>query len=102
MKEMITNNWKKILMAIGGFFIVINIIYKIAAPKTLLKDYIKYGKDVQSSKIIEEVTEVVQPPNNLVNGDMLRIVLILGALILFVVLITTIAEKKSGASAKKK
>lgn len=102
MKDFITNNWKKVLMAVGGFFILSNIIYKIAAPKSLLKDYTKYGKDVQSSKIIEEVTEVVQPPNDLVNGDMLRLVLILGALILLVVIITTFAEKKSGASAKKK
>ncbi len=49
MKKYIAQNWMK-LLRIGGYITLVLIaLYKINAPKTLISDYIKYGKDVAPS-----------------------------------------------------
>ena len=59
MKSFITNNWKKILIFIGSISIIVNAIIKIATNKTLLADYVKYGKNIEKSEILENATEVI-------------------------------------------
>lgn len=49
MKKYIANNWMKILRMGGYVALVLIALYKLNAPKTLIPDYIKYGKDIAPS-----------------------------------------------------
>ncbi len=49
MKNFISKNWEKIMIFIGCVILVFMLINKIAAEKTLIEDYAKYGKEVTSS-----------------------------------------------------
>lgn len=104
MKNFITNNWKKILIIIGGIFIAINVFSKIVTEKSLLTDYIKYGKDIEQVEIISgDIEDVVEVPESPFNEDMMKIIFILGAGILLVVFVTSLADKAAAdAKAKKK
>ena len=44
MKKLISKYWKKILIILGIVCMVIILINKATAPKTLIAEYIKYGK----------------------------------------------------------
>ena len=46
MKKYIANNWMKILRIAGYITLVLVALIKINTPKTLIPDYIKYGKDI--------------------------------------------------------
>ena len=104
MKNFITNNWKKILIIIGGIFIAINVLSKVVTEKSLLTDYIKYGKDIEQVEIISgDIEDVVEVPESPFNEDMMKVIMILGAGILLVVFVTSLADKAAtGAKAKKK
>lgn len=101
MKKFITNNWKKILVCIGAIFIIINVFTKITVDKTLLADYIKYGKNIEKSDIVGNVAEVVTPPEAPFGPEIVKFVCILGALILLIVFITSLGDR-AAAKAKKK
>ena len=46
LKKYIANNWMK-LLRIGGYVALILLaFFKLNTPKTLIPDYIKYGKDI--------------------------------------------------------
>ena len=46
MKKYISQNWMK-LLRIGGYVtLVVLALFKLNTPKTLIPDYIKYGKDI--------------------------------------------------------
>lgn len=102
MKSFITNNWKKILITIGGIFIAINVFAKITTEKTLLADYIKYGKDIEKVDIISgDVEEVITTTESPFGPEMIKIIIVLIALILLVVFLTSLADR-AGADAKAK
>ncbi len=95
MKALITNYWQKILLAIGGIFILINSFKKIFAEKTLLSDYIKYGKNIDNgSSIINKVNGNVNTADMPFNEGMLKLIIILMVAILLILFITALAEKK--------
>lgn len=104
MKTFITNYWKKILIIIGGVFIAFNVFSKIVTEKTLLTDYIQYGKDIEKVEIISgDIGEVVTVPESPFSEDMMKLIIILVASILLVVFLTSLGDKASAdAKAKKK
>lgn len=103
MKKFISKNWKKILIAIGICILIYILILKISAPKTLIADYAKYGKDIVSSNNISgdisgDISGIVNAGTNSfsnwfnTNPDLARLAIILMAGILGVVLLTSIAS----------
>lgn len=102
MKTFITNHWKNILVIIGGIFILANVFGKIIAPKSLISDYIKYGKDLEKipSNIAGQVSGSINMGTMPFDAGMVKLIVTLMALILGILLITSLAEGKS--SAKKK
>lgn len=104
MKKFITNYWKKILILIGGVFILINSFKKIFAEKGLLSDYIKYGKNIEktTSPITSgDISDVVSVPEMPFNSGIIKLGIILMVLILLIVFITSLADR-AGAKDKKK
>ena len=104
MKKFITNNWKKILIIIGIVFIVINLITKLTVGKTLLSDYIKYGKDIERPEIIENVGEVVSVSTieSPFGPDLIKFIMVIVGLILLVVILTSLGDKAAANSKAKK
>ncbi|MBR3888276.1 MAG: hypothetical protein IKJ32_04170 [Clostridia bacterium] len=49
MKNFISKNWEKIMIFIGCVILLFMLVNKVAAEKTLIEDYAKYGKEVSSS-----------------------------------------------------
>lgn len=104
MKSYITNNWKKILMFIGSICIIINVIFKIGANKTLLKDYVKYGKDIEKAEVVGTVGEVVSSSTiskSPFGSGIIGIVILLMVLILIVIILSTLAENAAKKAKKK-
>ena len=105
MKKFITNNWKKILIIIGVVFIIMNLITKLTIDKTLLSDYIKYGKDIEKPDIIGNVSEAVSGATTEApfGSDLIKFIMILVGLILLIVILTSLGDKAAAnAKAKKK
>jgi len=104
MKNLITNHWKRIIIIIGGIFICLNFFSKLSTNKTLLSDYIKYGKEVEKIELISgDVSSVVTMSESPFSGDMLKIIIILIASISLVVFLTSLGDKAAAdAKAKKK
>lgn len=102
MKNFITNYWQKILLVIGGIFILINSFKKIFAEKVLLSDYIKYGKNIESnSSTIIDVAEKIDTSTMPFSAGVLKLIIVLMASILLIIFITSLADK-AGAKDKKK
>ena len=105
MKKFISNNWKKILVLIGGIFIVINSVNKIFAEKVLLSDYIKYGKDIEtaSSGVAKDVdTSIFTFGDMPFSSDIVTLGGTLIGLIVLVLIITGLADKAGAKKEKKK
>lgn len=102
MKTLITNYWKKILVLIGGVFIFFNTFRKIIAPKTLISDYVKYGKNIEKvpSNVIGHVGEKIDTSTMPFNAGMVKLIVVLMVAILLILFITSLAEGKSGAKKK--
>lgn len=102
MKELVANYWKKIMIAIGGVFIFINSFRKILAPKVLISDYVKYGKNIEKvpSHIAGQVGGKINPGTMPFDAGMVKLIVGLMIAILFILLITSFAESKSGAKKK--
>ena len=49
-KSFIANNWMKILRIIGYISLVLVAFFKLVTPKTIIEDYVKYGKDIAPSE----------------------------------------------------
>lgn len=102
MKKFITNYWKKILLLIGGVFIALNSINKIFAEKVLLKDYIKYGKDIEkNSSIIGDVSQNIDTSSIPFNSGIVKLGIFLMVAILLIVFVTSLADKASAKDKKK-
>lgn len=105
MKNYISRNWKKIMMAIGYFSVACILIAKITAEKTILRDYIKYGKDVEPTKneFIGAAKDNVASVWGSVDPELAKLATIMIAAILIVVFLTTLASKAGeNKTAKKK
>lgn len=106
MKKLITNNWQKILIGIGMIALIMILIGKFVAPKTLIPDYIKYGKVVtpieHSSEIINSAKEEAHTVWSSVSPDFAKFAIIMMVAILVVVFISDIASNAGGKDAKKK
>ena len=116
MKKFISNNWQKILIFIGAVFIILNVFSKLSAEKSLLDDYVEYGPTIQKENtqlmgkgesIINNVTETVT--NNSLSSEfpfppeLIKLIIILIAAILFVVVLSSIGDRVAAkAKAKKK
>ena len=98
MKKLISNNWQKLLIGIGCILLGYLFFSKLIAPKTIIKDYISYGKVVQSQNINESGI-VSGAKNNFlgvwgsVNPELARLTVILMVGILLVVFLSAIASK---------
>ena len=105
MKSYISRNWQKLMIAIGSFFAICILIFKISAPKTLLADYIKYGKNITPAKneIIDVAKDNVSSVWNSVDPELAKLAMILIAGITIVVFLSALASKAGeNKSAKKK
>lgn len=111
MKNFISKNWEKIMIFIGCVILVFMLVNKIAADKTLIEDYAKYGKEVASSSTTAGTTvsgEGLSGTLSNVSGEissgnffnipifqkypeLTKFALIFGVAILFVVFITSFA-----------
>ena len=105
MKKFITNNWQKILIFIGAIFIIINVFSKIFTDKTLLADYIKYGKDIEMPEIIENASQIIISNTTTIetpfSPELIKIILLIIGVILFAVILSSIGDR-AAAKAKKK
>ena len=106
MKNFISNNWKKILVLIGGFFIIKNALFKIFSEKVLIDDYIKYGKEYGTSTSVIPSTSI--DSSNFTFGDMpfdsdiVKLAIILIVSISLITILTNLAEKAGAKKEKKK
>ena len=55
MKNFISRNWKKILIAIGVICIIIALIFIFIIPATIQEDFLEYGPDVKNTSVSGEV-----------------------------------------------
>ncbi len=102
MKNFITNYWQKVLLTIGSIFILINSFKKIFAEKSLLLDYIKYGKNIENtSSSVIDVTQKIDTSTMPFSSGIVKLVIVLMILILLIVFITSMADR-AGSKDKKK
>lgn len=101
MKNLIAKYWKKIVIFIGLIFIVLNTFYKIIAKKTMLGDYIKYGITFNGPKIKHGFFSTLDMPNSIISPEMVKYCIIFMVAILFVVFITSLANRGSDKAKKK-
>ena len=102
MKSLISNNWRKILVIIGIVFLVIILFHKIIAPKRLIEDYVKYGKDIESmATVIDTVTTGIEGPTTTVSPGIMKFTIIVMVLILFATFISTLGNKSADKAKKK-
>lgn len=105
MKKMISKYWKNILIICGIVGMVAIFTFKLSAPKTIISDYIKYGKDITiegNSQIISSATNNFWSVWNRVDSSLTRIVILIMALILFVCVLSFIANAAGKKDVKKK
>ena len=106
MKKYISQNWQKILITIGIIVLLIILVSKFTAPKTIIPDYIKYGKDVApaniDSGVIGEAKDEFLNTWHSVNPDIAKIVTIMMVGILIVLFLSTIAARAGEKKDKKK
>ena len=102
MGKFISKKWNKILVFIGICFLVLIFISKITAPKTLIPDYIKYGKDIKLVNVPEvpdsakealgsAKSEVVSSFKN-ANPGIVKLMLIIGGAVLLIVFLDSLAS----------
>lgn len=104
MKNFLSKYWKRILITIASIFVVINVYNKCVAPRLIISDYAKYGKDVTASNIVGSVGGAINSGVGTLTSsapsDILRLAIILAIGLLVAVIIREITTKK--APAKKK
>ncbi len=107
MKKLISKYWKKILIILGIVCMVIILINKATAPKTLIAEYVKYGKVIKVSQTgIDGAVDAAK--NNFisvltgVDPELLRLAFILMIGILAVCVLSFIASSAGKKDAKKK
>ncbi|MBQ8299043.1 MAG: hypothetical protein IJX99_04120 [Clostridia bacterium] len=103
MKKYISKNWQKILR-IGGYICLGLIIFlKLNAEKTVLKDYIKYGKEVTPTKgsgILSGVKDNFVTTFTSVDSQLVKFAIIFIAAITIVVFFTSLLDRKKDTKKK--
>ncbi len=95
MKKFISTYWNKILLTIGSICLFLILTSKFVAPKTIIGDYVKYGKDISASNsngILSSATGKFKLIFGNADPELVRLTIILMVGILAVVLLTTIAS----------
>lgn len=103
MKKYIANNWKKLLRVGGYICLGLIIFFKLNAEKTLLTDYIKYGKDITPNKgtgIMSGIKNNFLETFTGVNPGLVKIAIIFIAAITVVVFFTALMDKKKDVKKK--
>ena len=105
-KSYIANNWMKLLRIIGYVTLGFVAFFKLVTPKTIIDDYIKYGKDIAPSESTGAIggifTNIFGKAFDGLNGispKLTSIVVLLGAAILGICALHMFMDKKP---AKKK
>lgn len=107
MKKLISKYWKKILIILGLIGMGAILINKVTAPKTLISEYVKYGKSIKIESTgvdgaIGEAKDNFISVLTGVNPELLRIAFILMIGILLVCALSFIANSAGKKDAKKK
>ncbi len=101
MKDFITYQWKKILIGTGIFGLVIILFKKILAKKTLIEDYVKYGKDIEGTgKITGRFANVLGESASVPEG-MVKLTIVFMVAILVVLFIASLGNKPADKAKKK-
>ena len=74
MKKFLSSNWKRIIFSIAGIVILINLIFVIFTPATIIPDYIEYGREYEDDLIdkandVEVNTEILDNASNRMSND---------------------------------
>lgn len=95
MKKFITKYWNKILIGMGIVAIVYTFFLKITTKKTLLSDYIRYGKEVKpfNSQIANAAKDEVSSVFGSMDPELVKLTFILMAAILIIVFLSLLAAK---------
>ena len=101
MKDLISRNWRKFLIIIGIVWLVIILFSKIVAQKRLIEDYVKYGKDIESSNVIGTVASGLEGPTTNVSPGIIKFTIIFMVLILLATFISTLGNKSNDKAKKK-
>lgn len=102
MKNFISNNWKIILKMIGCALLVYIFISKLAAPKTLVEDYVRYGETVKNFDVnvdADPLKDALTPPE-WISSDIVVVAIAMSVGILLVCAISLLTTPKK--SDKKK
>ena len=114
MKKFITNNWKKILIAITAICIIINLGIKIIQKPNVIPGYIENGPVVESDmidNITDATTEIPDNPSDIegepaeetgTDNKLFKILVILIVALGGIFLFTELFEKDDKADKKKK
>lgn len=107
MKKLISKYWKKILIILGIVCMVIILINKVTAPKTLISEYVKYGKVIKIAETgvdgaVGAVKNNVVSVLTSVNSELLRLAFIMMFGILAVCVLSFISASAGKKDAKKK
>ena len=74
MKKFLSNNWRRVIFSIAGLIILINLIFVIFTPKTVIEDFVEYGPDYSADLIdkandIDTNTEIIDNASNRMSND---------------------------------
>ena len=105
-KSYIANNWMKILRIIGYVSLALVAFFKLTTPKTVIEDYVEYGKEIvpgettgMVSGIISTIFGETVSSLNSISPQLTSLVTILMVAILGIVTLHMFMDKKP---AKKK
>ena len=101
MKSFLSKYWKRILILIGIILILLNIVHKVIAPKTLVQEYAEFGPDVEATTIDINASNLVNDAATTApfSEDIAKYVIIGIAVFVLLLIVSDMASKKP---AKKK
>lgn len=105
-KSYIANNWMKLLRIIGYVTLGIVAFLKLVTPKTIIDDYVKYGKDIlpneTSGKVGGLFSTVFEEAFSGLNSISPKLVPIISILVIAILAICTLHMIMDKKPAKKK
>lgn len=74
MKKFLTSNWRRVMYSLAGLIILINLIFVIFTPPTVIEDFVDYGPNFSSDLIdragdIEGDSEVIDNASNRMSNE---------------------------------
>ena len=105
-KSYIANNWMKLLRIIGYVTLGIVAFFKLVTPKTIIEDYVKYGKDIApneaTGKIPSVFATIFDKAFTGLNGISPKLTSIISILVIAILAICTLHMIMDKKPAKKK